>query len=370
MTQDSRKIVWVLGAGFSKFLGAPLLGELLTRNASQRVKAAYPDMVAGERTHDMSIVASVYEAGKKDGQWSHAEEFLERLDWALDSPTAGRVLDAWSRDATTRGLHGMPQTGTEALRNNARRMLAAECCLFLKDANPELERWAPYSVWVRTLNPEDAILTFNYDRVLEILAPMRSAGMSVPIPSELAAPRIGPLALKMHGSVDWILRDGVISRSARVGSGADSGTENDAALFCEPSEFALATPGPLKYRMTRAGGPLSPIWLSAEQQMLAATAVVFVGYRMPPTDASTTQWMIDVLRRRVDAIRSKAGVSGWCLPVHTVLGPNTQNEHCTRLAGLLQELDPAIEHRPWAMGAEDFLGLVPRDTLLTNTAFI
>jgi hypothetical protein len=37
------RIVWILGAGFSKPLGGPLLDGLLRPSALQRVKAAFPD---------------------------------------------------------------------------------------------------------------------------------------------------------------------------------------------------------------------------------------------------------------------------------------------------------------------------------------
>ena len=128
----------------------------------------------------------------------------------------------------------------------------------------------------------------------------------------------------------------------------------------------LATPGPTKYSMVEGRkAPLRPIWNRARKVLCEADAIVFVGYRMPATDAHTKQWLIDCLRQRLGTFPFSFERPGFSkLAVHTVLGPDTGHEHSRRLKGSLDEVHPALGVRQWEMGAEDFLGLVSRKTLL------
>jgi len=143
-------------------------------------------------------------------------------------------------------------------------------------------------------------------------------------------------------------------------------------------QLAIATPGPTKARMiAETSGPLRPIWDLAERAMAAAEAIVFVGYRIPPTDAATRAWMAEQLRgngivvqREADRERSHKGGGGapikQRLRLHTVLGPNVNHVDSQRLAGIVKALDP-LDDMPihqWPMGAEDFLGIVTRNRLL------
>jgi hypothetical protein len=58
----------------------------------------------------------------------------------------------------------------EEVSDAARRLLGAECAGFLVDADPGTERRGPYAEWLTTRTPEDTIVTFNYDRVIERIA--------------------------------------------------------------------------------------------------------------------------------------------------------------------------------------------------------
>jgi hypothetical protein len=93
------KIVWILGAGFSKSLGAPLLSELLTPESRERVLMAWPNKF-GDHAIARSIV-NLYLGGvhgprhakPMEKHWEHAEEFLERLDRARDGADLGQRGD-------------------------------------------------------------------------------------------------------------------------------------------------------------------------------------------------------------------------------------------------------------------------------------
>ena len=79
MADDS--IVWILGAGFTKSLGGPLLEEFFSPQLQQRVANRFPmpgRVVGINRLHAVYGFESV---AKEDGTrpWNNAEEFLELL---------------------------------------------------------------------------------------------------------------------------------------------------------------------------------------------------------------------------------------------------------------------------------------------------
>jgi hypothetical protein len=364
MNLEHRSVVWILGAGFSKSLGAPLLSELLTLRSAQRVEVVYQGQpFLGKGGRDLEAPAAICEAGIEEGEWEHAEEFLERLDLAVSSDSARRILAQYFLASPAIEKNGIGCDGTEEevldIRARALRLLAGELCLFLKDADPEMEKWAPYRKWASMLAPNDTVITFNYDRVLDLLVPF-GTDMEIVDPIEAAHwERKGPLVLKLHGSINWFRDD-----HGKIGwCGEESKHPDESGLYCKLEEMALATPGPTKQSMIREGGSLKALWDRAGEQIGRAHAVVMVGYRMPPTDAGTKQWLVDEIRERVDTAPSLPRVP---LHVHTVLGYGDPHGHSQRLSGLLANISTAgLRHKAWPMNAEDFLGLVQRETLLT-----
>lgn len=104
-------VVWILGAGFSRPLGAPLLPDLLSTSSVHKVASVYPNCFPYEGSI-WRLVPAIYEAGASrhpacfQAQWEHAEEFLERLDLAgeKDSHEAtnlnaflNRLFTHWTR---------------------------------------------------------------------------------------------------------------------------------------------------------------------------------------------------------------------------------------------------------------------------------
>jgi hypothetical protein len=366
-----RGIVWILGAGFSRFLGGPLLNELLTIRAAQRIATVYNGEEA-QAVSEFEAIARLFEAGLPStasngkAQWQHAEEFLEQLALAAENPTQRRLLVQWSQssEAVEQGVRGVTEDSVPALYESAVRMLVAECCLFLEEANPKLERWAPYRSWAQALDVNDTILTFNYDRVVELVGDARKGGVSVPTPSELAdtlSLQGVPCCLKLHGSVDWKLHQNRVEVDPHPTGHAQR------AIMRAHVNYAIATPGPAKYRMVAEGAAaLKPLWTRAEEALRCAEAVVIVGYSMPASDSSTKQWLVDALRFRVS--HENKGVvpinQEAPLPVHTVLGPDLTRGPVLRINGLLGEVHPQVRVHPWDMGAEDFLGLIPRARLV------
>jgi hypothetical protein len=211
-----------------------------------------------------------------------------------------------------------------ALRGAARRLIAAECCSFLEEANLDEERWAPYRSWAETLKFPDVILTFNYDRVLETL------GRFVIVPPDGSYDNDGKAAVfKLHGSVDWQRLEGPPVNGVK--GRYSSTTDPRFALTCADYQIGIATPGPTKRISTKE---LEAIWDGALAHLKEADAIVFVGYRFPPTDAEAREKLLGAIREN----RSSQSGRSHHLYLHIVLGPNRADANVERLTGLLGQV--------------------------------
>lgn len=88
-------VVWVLGAGFSKSLGGPLLPALLSARSQERIRAVYADKPRLTEGWEVDAIRGMlnahgWEVKAGHPAWLDAEEFLEHLDTAVFGPT-GRV---------------------------------------------------------------------------------------------------------------------------------------------------------------------------------------------------------------------------------------------------------------------------------------
>jgi hypothetical protein len=309
------RTVWVLGAGFSKPLGGPLLPDLFSSGARDRVIAAYGDDPAKMQVLFSDLAKAVRRLYAEHGRdaplqarrWDDAEQFLEALDSAacdgVGSPSANLL----------RALSPNHKPDFGALAVAARRLVAAECCAFLKRADPSTERWAPYKRWLTSLGEHDSIVTFNYDTVIETLARATNFDrLATVLPgSGLAdAPRVN--LLKLHGSVNWQFD----------GSRFRVHDDDEFALTCPDEQMVIASPGPNKLAVAKRLGEL---WTMAETVLRNATAVVFIGYRFPPSDASSRRRLFMALVQNEQAY----------LALHTVLGPNASDPATVRIRSLL-----------------------------------
>ena len=370
---DDRRIVWILGAGFSRSLGAPLLADLFSIEGLQAAITTYPDLEQDKQ--NLREVVNAYKYGAyglahatpRARLWTHAEEFLERLDLAGRNEVSARILQSW--------WDGPPDDSGDvvawAKRKHALalRLMAAECCTFLEHADVHTERWKPYFRWAENLQPGDRVLTFNYDRVPDLLE-QKCGQPTIITPREMRdrSVKSGALCLKLHGSVDWIreggaLLDFVAPNHQRYGHQATV-----VAIHCRAAEIGIATPGPAKLQMVDSGGVLEPLWNEAGRALDDADAVVFVGYRIPPTDAQTRKWLIDKLRSArknwAERKRKESPLTAHrvAFPIHTVLGDDTNHRDSRRLQGILKAIG-GIDVQQHPMFAEDFLAVFERGAL-------
>lgn len=356
-------VVWILGAGYSRALGAPLLGEMFSSEALKRVRATYPKL------DDISVVSfeeivSNYQRGAyaaahfqpTERLWLHAEEFLERVDLACRDDIAGKILQAsWIGGPEDKSfIHGW---GVQILVP-ALQLMAAECCAFLETADLRSERWEPYHRWANLLESNDTVITFNYDRVPDLLENKNAKKLHVVTPAELldGYPTDTSWVLKLHGSVDWMSVGRTLDRVPR---GHKYFEHRNAVAMYEslPADEGLATPGPSKVQRVKHGG-LKPLWDRAAAALANASAVVLVGYSMPATDAFTRRWLIEALRSNVKLRDAQP-----FLPITTVLGIDVGGRDSARLKGIFESIrGVCVQQQP--MFAEDFMDVFERQALL------
>jgi hypothetical protein len=132
--------------------------------------------------------------------------------------------------------------------------------------------------------------------------------------------------LKLHGSLDW--KKQFISTGA--GAAPTMFIRRDHPLFaldCPEAELAIATPGPSKKR--EATG-FRELWRLARKALTEADAVVFVGYRFPPTDADAREQLLKAIGDNGSPDNEKRPKQ---LSLHVVLGKSPDD--ADRLASLL-----------------------------------
>lgn len=345
-------------------LGGPSLASLLSPETERALQQAIPDD-ADHATARANILGNVarctrwlYNYGTRfaatggqdtnrtagENLWFDAEEFFDKLDRAArqpQGPAAARLVQI-----VVGSRWGINLSIVE-MRNAAKRLLAYECSRFLGEQHTSDEPWLPYVKWKRQLSAESqqsetghAVLTFNYDCVLEALGLQNAVVMSDPIP------RKGPHIFKLHGSCNW--------RHVSPGYGDSNDhtpavtVENDEVEIahrpdftatCDPTELAIAAPGPGKQYQTAR---FQALWDMAGETLKAAGAVVILGYRMPPTDARSRRFLLENLPKGQ-------------YPIHVVLGHDTNSPDARRMYGLLKMARPQASVEVLPLFAQDYI---------------
>lgn len=312
------KTVWVLGSGFSRSLGGPLLKELIGYKAQQETHAVFP------RIGPRALVYRLF-TDQKDKLWEHAEDFLDFIDTAMlpQSPRY-QILQNCARIAMMSLNEDPDSFSAGALHRLATLTVAAECSTYTENCDVRSEAWGPYVDWAIKLGERDTVVTFNYDLVLEKLGTaeyVRGIGEStVAFPKAdgsirlLSGAGICPI-LKLHGSADWVCHANAENR--RLSRLEDLADAEDYSLL-------IATPGTAKSK--HVNKVFRVIWQNALDAITAADVVVFMGYRFPPSDSEARGKLLGALRKNKQPF----------VKVHTVLGPNLHEPDSVRLVALLQ----------------------------------
>jgi hypothetical protein len=371
VAEDNSGVVWILGAGFSKALGGPLIEDLLAFRDLPVLQTLFsPDKYAGAAEEQFKA-RLFYKYGRDRRYWDHAEQFLDLVETA-DTETGstsshGRsLLQSMLTDVVrypeTQTIEERAISGERRLVERpgpthnfrtiaelaaaSRRALAVDCSLFLRSAQLKTERWSPYVDWARSLNPNHTVVTFNYDYVPELLASIKDARLKVITPTteikrDIHHAREAQLApvLKVHGSVTWV-RNGEAIRAMNLG---------EAEMGDPLVDVAIGVPGPKKNSLIR-DKVLGLMWQSMLGALATAREVIFVGYRFPPTDADARKDLAAALGSNPNRATG--------LGVSTVLGPRIDSDDSVRLREILRYariVPNKINQIP--LYAEDFLAL-------------
>lgn len=359
-----RKVVWILGSGFSKSLGGPLLKDLLTKRRHDLVDVTFTNpALPQERIVAYNIFEGYRETQSRAGYWEHAEEFLDFVDAASDPSSPRYALLNQLLRAKTQAY------SVEALREYALLSVASECSTYTAIDNLRGESWEPYLRFKDELvRAPDAVLTFNYDIVLErmnIHGDADTFGIhTVRYPYTKPYVGSGVPIYKLHGSADWVQKGDLRHTFSTIGK--------LTALVNHPDlkdhRLLLAAPGATKKLMCR--GPFEEIWEDAQRELELAEVIVFIGYRFPPSDSHARSSILGAIARNDSPY----------LRIHTVLGPNLHEPDTVRLINLLHHTlrrsgkaehgnprgivnvqdahtDPVYDLIPQPLYAEDFLSV-------------
>lgn len=318
------RVVWILGAGFSRPVGGPLLKDFFTPALVDRIHAW--QIATNTADHDNAglfaercrkigylLVGGTgdWRAPARAVPWSDAEEFLEFVDAAHQ-----RVDDASRRAsrlvlADCMSYSGIDRTDEDnafaGLARDARLHLAMACTMFCPDRalTKSLEKWEPYIRWATRLEDDDDVITFNYDRVVETVSNID------PLEGHDNDNYGKAMLLKLHGSVDW------------VRNGANIECLDGMRALDREGDIVLGTPGRTKREVTTS--ILQPFWNAATKTLSVADAIVFVGYRFPETDAQAKRVLLEAIAKNTSEH----------LRVHIVLGP-ARNDDVERLEEMLR----------------------------------
>ncbi len=145
--------VWILGAGFSRALGGPLIADLLANRDMQILTELFSQSYArhNELVNDNLRARALFLWGHKQGYWGDAEQFLDIIETASARSASGPSHRSFLVEAILKGAAWWPNAPTitnkfnslDSLALACRRALATDCSIFLRGADVETERWDP-----------------------------------------------------------------------------------------------------------------------------------------------------------------------------------------------------------------------------------
>ena len=351
MSINGKQTVWVLGAGFSRSLGGPLMTELFAPVPEADDLAYFPQKPYGDLAHDLSMTRKVFQHGLKQRCWADAEDFLAKVDEAFDERgPSWNVLERVVRQRShpSRTLDDYLAN----IQRITRRTLAAQTVRFVLDPKLEDERWLPYREWAKTLEPgRDTIITFNYDTALERISAVERGRLQTPLPASIPGianiTRTVPV-YHLHGCVEWVVEGTGITH-----------VDIEEALDGQ-REIAIGIPGPNKSAFAKT--MVLPLWHAADDALADAENLVFVGYAFPKTDTMAHIRLLREIRKdRCTESRRYA---------HLVLGRDIHSVDHARMVAMMESchgprrrscMHPGTNHpytfviRQHPLGAEDFL---------------
>jgi hypothetical protein len=344
MSQHAHHTVWVLGAGFSRSLGGPLLDDFFSPGLQPTIDIAAQQLKVRD-AEALVTLQSIYSGNQllKRGEkppfrpWSDPEQFISLLEDAENSPNsnAARLLAQCGVAADTHGRYARA----------ARAYITLATDHFVPREFADIsgrESWQPYVRWAsRVRQAGDVVVTFNYDRVVELAS--RQEIESLP-PNFDHRSAEKPWLLKLHGSVDWYITP--------AGNIAPAHPDRGIDVLNAGSDPAIGVPGHAKYE--RARKDFSSLWTQACAELKLARRVVFIGFRFPQGDGSARDKLLGAIAQNTHP----------AFETHIVLGPDVRDPQVLRVHKLIEwplrgrtlaGLQGSVYAQP--LYAEDFIAL-------------
>ncbi len=325
--------VWIIGAGFSRSLGGPLLDDLLSHASLKRIRERLPSGWAHDRECD--DIVDLVGTGKEVGLWSNPEECLVGLgsyDPVLQREVSRLVEDGFAQwEGYPNSVGGKESDYMNHIWIYAIRMVAAQCMCFLSDSRNRPESWLPYRRWALSVGSDDVVVSFNYDETVEaafMLAQRELYRPNVRLGDEPWEREL-PTLMKLHGGVE--VRDTIKSPPVK-----------DSIKNLDSNPPFIAVPGISKGDASESR--FADLWESAAEALAVADEIALIGYGLPPSDQIAKAMLLDSLARN----RNKPVVD-------VVLGPG-RSPQSERLVSMLTLA--GVKCRDTGVWAEDYLAAV------------
>jgi len=337
--------VYILGAGFSRPMGGPLFTDLMSLPIRYDLGKFehHNDPLVQRLAQAVNEISLAYRVLMKDKYFLNAEHFLELCDCVLqgkESWFAG-TLPAQLRWLTMWGASQKPSMSEidifQFLLRATKIRLAIETNSFIEKVPYTNDRWQPYVRWFPSLGKADTIITLNYDLLVETVA--EKVGRPFPGRQSVAKDEIiavdelmrqneahpdQPILCKLHGSVDFIERNGTAY-----------GKKYNIDDYFQGDPPLLGTPGTGKVSLSK--GSLERVWLTALERLREAHVISIVGYSLPETDN-------DFRIKLLDAI---VGTNGNLKAINIVVGsPSPQSQRARAILEQATRLFAPDDHRP------------------------
>lgn len=298
------KTVWILGAGFTRPLGGPLLCDFFGQRMQEHVRAWMH--VNGIELDNASctgayLLQALFRSGIEDGTWLNAEQFLGDVISAPTSPMQAELLLARARKIGTLRIGtancSWDSVAADELAIWAPHYVGAAISSFVvptlsEHINEVPEDWASYCAWFDGLDDHHTVLSFNYDRVLELLLDRHRR-------CSHAAP---PAIRYLHGVLP---------------------TPEDVAELIRKGDPLSGLGFPGRSKKSLIVSSFAKSWIDAGDALRQADQIIIVGYSMPRTDAHTSMWLQSTLAKRA------------ATSIKLVMGLRTENPDIARLDRVL-----------------------------------
>lgn len=292
-----------------------MLYELLSEKGMLIADEVFPNIPSRQDVYQLFGNFGPNSRGAK--YWEHAEDFLDLIDSATDPGNSPRK--EFARKLVARVTS---KTTLDEFRDLAVLAIASEVNAHVAIGSITSEAWQPYINWAQQLPETDSIITFNYDTLLEkvgrdpSVSTVKADGVMWPKGHVRDLPPNRCPIYKLHGSAEWGWDDGK-KLFQDVHTGGFTLTDGLRPL--------IGTPGATKKKLCDA--QFEDIWAAAMGKLKEAEAVVFMGYRFPPSDSFSRRMLLEALQNNKNLT----------LRVHTVLGPSVGDAATVRLNELIRE---------------------------------